>query len=96
MSKQYSSVAEMILDMSEDKELGKRMAQDIEDRTIVNLLLATRFSQGLSQSYIAEKIGCSQSWVSKFESSKDADLRIGDVQAYAKALGVKCKVVIDG
>jgi transcriptional regulator with XRE-family HTH domain len=55
--------------------------------TLVKYLLGLRAVKGLSQKDIAEAIGCSQSRVSKLESAKDDDVRLGDLKAYATAVG---------
>jgi hypothetical protein len=39
-------------------------------------------------------MGCTQSKVSKFESSRDEDLRIGDFHRYADALGLEMMICL--
>lgn len=38
-------------------------------------------------------MGCTQSWISKLESSIDDDLRLGDVKDYARAIGYKVRLL---
>lgn len=92
--KRYSSVPEMVRDLSEDIAFGEAVARKIEERTIINHLMAMRTLQGLSQQDIAAKMGCTQSRVSKLEGGKDNDLRIGDFHAYAEALGLKLIILM--
>ena len=51
-----------------------------------------RTVRGMSQVELGEKMGCTQSKVSKLESSVDADLSLGDLTLYAAALGVSLSV----
>jgi transcriptional regulator with XRE-family HTH domain len=59
------------------------------ERTLVTDLVIFRSARGLSQEDIAEKLGRTQSWVSKFEHSTDDALRIRDLRAYMSALGLE-------
>jgi len=56
--------------------------------------MALRAAKGLSQADIARRIDCSQSRVSKLESGMDADLRLGDFEGYANALGLEMRIVL--
>jgi predicted XRE-type DNA-binding protein len=92
LNRRYSSVADMIRDISEDKDLGEKMAGDVENRSVINVLMALRTSLDKSQSDIAGEMGCSQSRVSKLESGRDDELRLGDFRAYARALGFEMSI----
>lgn len=93
--KLYNNVADMVRDLSEDKAQGERTAKKIEERTIINFLMALRAASGLSQSEIAAKMGCTQSKISKLEGGKDEELSIGDFHGYADALGLPSCIGID-
>jgi transcriptional regulator with XRE-family HTH domain len=84
----------MVRDQSEDKELGERAAEKLERRNIIHELIGVRIARGLSQGDMAKKMGCSQSKVSKFENSKDDDLRIGDFHRYTDALGLEMTICL--
>jgi transcriptional regulator with XRE-family HTH domain len=58
----------------------------VNSRRLVKHLFALRSAEGLSQKDIAERIGCSQSRISKLESGIDEDLRLADLAAYLRAL----------
>src|SRR5438270_832611 len=92
MMKQYKNVTEMATDLSEDKASGERVAKAIRERAMVDMLMALRTRENMSQTDIAERMGCTQSKVSKLESSIDDDLRLGDFRAYATALGFQMTV----
>ena len=56
-------------------------------RTIVITdLVCQRLSAGLSQKDVARRMNRTQSWVSKFEDRLDAELTLGDIQAYCQAI----------
>ena len=53
-----------------------------------------RAAKGLSQKDIADKMDCSQSRISKLESSNDDDIKIGDLHAYLNAIGLDIHGII--
>lgn len=63
------------------------------EQPLMNELIAVRDAKGLSQKDIAETVGCTQSRISKLENAKDVDVRLGDLRAYANAVG--CDLVIE-
>ena len=85
--KQYKTVSELVHDIAPDDEFRAAFDARIADRALIKELLALRAARGLSQKDIAESIGCSQSRISKLENAKDADARLGDLRAYAAAVG---------
>jgi len=89
--KTYPDVKSMIRDLTDDTELIDAVNDAMDRQAIVRQLLAMRAARGLSQSDIAETMDCSQSRVSKMESSADDDLRYGDMREYARAVGCELK-----
>ncbi len=59
---------------------------------LVDQLIVARVASGLTQSQLAAKLRCSQSRISKIEDSQDADLSLGDIQAYARIVGLKLQL----
>ena len=53
---------------------------------VITDLVCQRLSAGLSQKDVARRMGRTQSWVSKFEDRLDAELTLGDIQAYCQAI----------
>ena len=86
----YTSVESMVRDLTDDAELIEAIDNALDQQTIVRQLLSMRAVHGLSQTDIAEAMGCSQSRVSKMETSSDDDLRYGDLRRYAEA--VRCEL----
>ncbi len=60
---------------------------EIADRLVGKVLRKLRIESGLRQEQVAERLDSSQSMISKFESG-DRSLHLGEVYAYAEALGV--------
>ena len=53
---------------------------------VITDLVCQRLSAGLSQKDVARRMNRTQSWVSKFEDRLDAELALGDIQAYCQAI----------
>jgi transcriptional regulator with XRE-family HTH domain len=58
----------------------------IADRLVGKVLRKLRMESGLKQNQVADRLGTSQSMISKFESG-ERSLHLGEVYAYAEALG---------
>ena len=85
---EYTSVAEMVRSVSDDPQFADEFDRRVNSRRLVKHLFALRSAEGLSQKDIADRIGCSQSRISKLESGNDDDLRLADLAAYLRALGL--------
>lgn len=59
---------------------------EIADRLIGKVLRKLRIESGLKQDQVADRLGVNQSIISKFESG-ERSLHLGEVYAYAEALG---------
>lgn len=59
---------------------------EIADRLIGKVLRKLRIESGLKQDQVADRLGVNQSMISKFESG-ERSLHLGEVYAYAEALG---------
>jgi ribosome-binding protein aMBF1 (putative translation factor) len=59
---------------------------------LIDQLIIARAAAGLTQAQMAAKLRCSQSRISKIEDSNDADLSLGDIQAYARIVGLKLRL----
>jgi transcriptional regulator with XRE-family HTH domain len=92
--KAYTSVAEMVHDLAEDKTFADDFENRLARRQVVKRLFALRCSRGMSQKDVADKFGCTQSRISKLESDDDSDLRLGDLRDYAAALGLEMRIVL--
>lgn len=91
--KQYSSVSDLVRDTLDDGTFADEFDDLVRRRTVVKQLSALRAARGLSQSEVAERLGCSQSRVSKLESGMDADLKLNDLAGYCSAVGLSVGLV---
>jgi predicted XRE-type DNA-binding protein len=53
---------------------------------VITHLVCQRLKAGLSQKEVASRLRRTQSWVSKFEDRVDAELTLGEIQAYCRAV----------
>lgn len=93
-NKKFASVVEMARGLGETPAFADELAKHLAQRQIIQELLAQRAAKGLSQKEIAEKLGCTQSRISKLESSSDVELSIGDLMKYADALGLRVGITL--
>jgi predicted XRE-type DNA-binding protein len=81
-----NSLKEMIQRTRSGKD-AKRSIDRIESLTLAQNLKIMRIRAGLSQAELAVKMGVNQPKVARLEKTAFNDFKIGDVDAYAKAVG---------
>lgn len=86
MANAHKSVSEMLKGVGVDQKTRGEFEKELQDRQLVKILFALRNKAGVSQAEMAKKIGCSQSKISKIESSRDAELSFKDLLSYAEAI----------
>jgi len=94
MTKKYKNVASMVTDLSEDAAFSEGFSERLQRREFIKTLMVLRAREGMSQQELAQQIGCTQSKVSKLESSGDAEIRFGDLMSYLKAVKHKALVYL--
>lgn len=67
-------------------ETARRVRVAGQRTVVITRLVCQRLSAELSQKDVARRMGRTQSWVSKFEDRLDAELTLGDIQAYCQAI----------
>jgi len=92
MGRKYSTINEMLDTLSEEQQFAGTVKKQIEGKHISKFLVVLRCKERLTQKQIAEKIGCTQSRISKIETSSDKELGIGDLIDYTKALNLKLEL----
>lgn len=85
-------ITEIFRDPQMNAEVREDVHNELQARRIVRRLVSLRTCAGLSQTQVAEKIGCSQGKVSKLERSQDDNISLGELRKYAEA--VNCKLHI--
>jgi predicted XRE-type DNA-binding protein len=91
----YTSVPQMVRRTADDESFAESFERRLQDRRIVKDLMIHRATRGLSQKEIAARVGCTQSRISKFESTTDTELRLGDLAKYADAVGLRVKIILE-
>jgi transcriptional regulator len=92
--KRFASISEMVRKISEDRTFEDDFERRMQGRQIIKALLVLRVVRGWNQKDIADRLGCTQSRISKLESSADGDLRLADLRDYASALGQSVEIQI--
>lgn len=91
--KQYASIFEILRDAHPQfVTLWAESCTDHPDQEIVKSLAILRTVRRLSQLAIATKTHMVLTEVSELENGTDADARLGDLQAYANAVGCDLEV----
>lgn len=90
-TKTYNSVSEMVHDIS-DPASARAFDRHQTERRIIRQLTIQRVVKGLSQRDLAALLQCTQSRISKLESSTDAELSIDELRTYATAVGMELAV----
>jgi len=92
MGTKYKNVLEMVKGISKDDTFKELATKEIKGKTLAKFLFYLRCDHNLSQKQLAEKIGCTQSRISKIESALDKNLTIQDLLDYAKALNLHLEI----
>jgi predicted XRE-type DNA-binding protein len=90
--KSSKDVTDLVRNLGSDPAFLEDLQDHLDARRLVRRLVALRGAKGFTQREIAEKVGLSQSWVSKFEASRDADVSFDAVERYARAIGYQLEV----
>lgn len=89
MTKSFNNVKDMIRGLSEDEKFKEEAIYEIENKTIAKFLFIQRCEHKLTQKQLADKTGCSQSRISKIESSYDNEITIKDLLDYGNAFNLQ-------
>jgi predicted XRE-type DNA-binding protein len=87
----YRSVDEMLRGHGY-RRVADAVRQLSAKNKLIDQLIVARVAAWLTQSQMAAKLRCSQSRISKIEDSQDTDLSLGDIQAYARIVGLKLQL----
>lgn len=86
-AKRFASVRDLVKATAADTNQVREFDRRLADAVLVNALLRTRASAGMTQADVAEKMDRTQSAVSKLEHSTDGDLTVRDIASYLHATG---------
>ena len=86
------TASSVIAELCDDDLIVWDVEARLSQTRFVAMLTEARARKGMTQKDIATKIGTSVSKVSRFEASKDDDLRIGDAKDYLNALDLEASI----
>ena len=89
MQKQYNKVSDLVKDVSKSKKVSEGVAEEIGNRSLSKFLFFLRCEYKLTQAMLAKKMNCTQSRISKIESSYNSDLSVKDLLDYGEALDMQ-------
>ena len=90
-----TDAAKLAAKLAGDATIEQEVARHRQVTQLTTALEDFRVRKGLRQKDIAEKMGVSNSTVSRIEDSCDADLRLGDLTNYAAALGLNLSIFFE-
>ena len=85
MGNQYASVDQMVEDLM-DELFSKVFVEKNAKKRLSRSLFVLRNKMGLTQREVGDRLGWSQSAVSKFERKERDKIRFEDVESYLNAL----------
>lgn len=93
-SRTYASVDALVLGLGLPRTIRTRVARLNVSTRVIDRLVLERTRTGLTQAVLARRMGCTQSRISKLEDSTDANLTLGEINAYCAALGVSANLSV--
>lgn len=91
----FDNVVDLMADiLPDDDAFGAELSEQIRKRVLVRKLARLRNQKGVTQLAIAELLECQQAKISKLENGFDADVRLGELTAYCKAMECDLQIVI--
>lgn len=91
---EHDSVLDPVNDIREDKVFLEALTKKFGAKDLIKRLVAIRACQGYSERQFAMKLGWSDAYIFRIESSEDRDVQLGTLESYANALGFKLEVTL--
>ena len=82
----------MVHDISPEASFSTALSKEIDEKRIAKFLFYLRCKNNLTQKRMAEKIGCTQSKISKIESAYNKELSVQDLLDYGKAMNIELEL----
>ena len=92
MGKRYDSVPELVRDLTDDEVFLENLEEGISRKAVAKKLFSMRCADGVTQKEMAERLGCTQSKISKIENADSGSIKLGDLIAYAHALDLQLSI----
>lgn len=94
MKKTFKNVAEVVKNLSNDKDFVKEVLNHFENKSIGKFLMLLRCKYKLTQEEVADELGWSLPEVERIESASDGDLTLRDIHDYAKVFDIKINILL--
>ena len=91
MGEQYTSVGQMVNDLA-DESFAKAFAERSAKTGLSRTLFVLRNKAGLTEREVGDRLGWSQSAVSKFERQEIDNIKFGDLERYMNALDMQMSI----
>ena len=91
MGEQYTSVGQMVNDLA-DESFAKAFAERSAKTGLSRTLFVLRNKAGLTEREVGDRLGWSQSAVSKFERQEIDNIKFGDLERYLNALDMQMSI----
>ncbi len=88
----YSTVEELMVASGVSAETQQIVAELRKECQLTSQLALMRTAAGITQEQMADKVGCTQSCISKLESGNDEDITLKQLRAYAEVTGQRIGV----
>ena len=95
MKTHMKTAADIAADLAGDKHIKDLVEKEVNQSKLVMTISRIRIEKGVSQKELAQKMGCTQSKISKIESGPDERINWGDLVEYLDALGVEMSILLD-
>lgn len=92
--RKYASVAALLQGEGASKEVQARVAELEKETRITRQLACMRSAAGITQAQMADRIGCTQSCISKWESESDEDLTIKVISDYCRITNQRVGILV--
>jgi transcriptional regulator with XRE-family HTH domain len=92
--RRYNSVDELMSAESVSPEIHAAVTKLEKDTAIADMLVQARIDAGLTQQQMAEKVGKTQSAISKLEGSSDKEITLDDLAAYTAATNQNFAILV--
>lgn len=94
MDKKLTSISDLMNEMGIDKDIAKKVTDNINNHSVSQSLTILRAKADLSQAEMAKKMGVSQSFISKLEVANNDQIKFGDFNKFVNALGYDTTLTI--
>ncbi|MCQ2403313.1 MAG: helix-turn-helix domain-containing protein [Lentisphaeria bacterium] len=94
-SKTFHSAGEFIAKLCDEPQLADKVSQEVQKKELMSRLACVRVKKGLSQRKVAEIMQTSVSSISRLEDMRDADVKLGELYAYAHAMNLDVSLAVE-